>query len=347
MSSSVSISLYSRNHPSSPFLTYHQPPSIFYPASYTAQPSTITTTRLPTVLTIHGGGFILGDPTHNETWNRTLTTTHPFLTIALDYRKAPLHPFPTPTHDLAALIHAVLTDHTLPIDPARVALVGFSAGANLALSVSQLPSLQGRIRAVIPCYPVVDYTTSNAAKAHARQYKPSLAGYTRSRPLGGDMLTPLMPLFDWGYVRAGQRCDDPLLSPYYADRKKLPRDVFVVACELDMLAAEAWRAACRWAGKRVPEREEKVGRAEVVGEGVLVTKGDEQYAWEEVEEVDESRVRWLLVPDTLHGFDQEEIEQVVPGDGEFAADARVKRVKLMGVMAAWLKESFARVEEER
>ncbi|KAK4142567.1 Alpha/Beta hydrolase protein [Dichotomopilus funicola] len=338
-----------KRYPARPSLSVR----IFYPPSYTPPPhaSHSTTTRLPTILTIHGGGFILGTSTTNETYNRTLSTTHSLLTIALDYRKAPLHPFPTATHDLAFLIHALLSDASLPIDPARVALVGWSAGANLALSVAQLPAMQGRIRAVVPCYPVVDYTVPNTVKALGRQYKPSLPGHYRSRPLGGDMLTSLMPLFDWAYVTPGQRCDDPLLSPYYADREMLPKDVFLVACELDMLAAEAWRMACRWAGRRVPGREEKVGRMEVVGgpgkkgEGVLVGEEDEKYAWEEVKEEDGSRVRWLLVPDTVHGFDQEEIEQVVTGDEEFAADARVKRGKVMGIMAEWLKESFARVEE--
>ncbi|KAL2163953.1 hypothetical protein VTH06DRAFT_3166 [Thermothelomyces fergusii] len=145
-----------------------------------------------------------------------------------------------------------------------------------------------------------------------------------------------MGLFDWASLRPGQRRDDPLVSPgLFGARADLPPAVFLIGCELDVLAYEAWRAACRLAGRRVPGLDEPVGRAEPGGEGELVTAGDERFAWEEAA-ADGSRVRWLLVPDTVHGFDQRNIARLVGGDPALLEDARVKTAKVMDSVAEWL-----------
>ncbi|KAK3290473.1 Alpha/Beta hydrolase protein [Chaetomium fimeti] len=311
---------------------------IFFPPSY--KPSTTTTTsspqppKLPTLLTIHGGGFTVGEPHDNDSWNRAFAQRHNTLVIALDYSKSPSGPFPTAIHDLEALIHCILADRTLPLDPARVAIAGFSAGGNFALAVTQLPSLRGRIRAAVPLYPLVVQAPTAAegeAKAARRRYKPALGGF---RGKAEDFLLPMMRLFNWSYLAAGQRCDDPLLSPWYAPRETLPKDIFFVACELDMLAHETWRMACKLSGRRVPGLGEKVGSQEVVGKGRLITEGDERFAFEETME-DGSRYRWLLVPDTIHGFDQDGIEGLA-GDPVFMEDARIKTAKTIDLIGEWL-----------
>ncbi|KAG7288268.1 hypothetical protein NEMBOFW57_007799 [Staphylotrichum longicolle] len=311
---------------------------IFFPPGYS--PSTSPPgTKLPTLLTIHGGGFTVGQPHDNDGWNRTFSTRHGFLVIALDYRKAPGAPFPTAIYDVEALIGCVLSDATLPVDSARVALAGWSAGGNLALSVSQLPSLQGRIRAAVPLYPLVDYGPADAVKARGRRYKPALGGF-RARPT--DFLLAMTGVFSWAYVKPGQRCDDPLLSPFYADRGQLPRSIFVIACELDLLAPEAWRMACKLAGKRVPGLDEVVGCEETVGKGVLITEGDERFAWEKTTE-DGSRYRWLLVPDTIHGFDQDNINALAR-DPVFLEDARIKTTKEIDLIGRWLLDGPLKVD---
>lgn len=114
--------------------------SIFFPSSYD-QTSPAT---LPALFTIHGGGFCLGHQRDDDEWNRTFADTHSVLVISLNYSKAPTYPFPTAPHDIEALVLAALEDASLPIDrsahaPAsRTAILGFSAGGNLALSVSRM-----------------------------------------------------------------------------------------------------------------------------------------------------------------------------------------------------------------
>jgi acetyl esterase/lipase len=98
---------------------------------------------LPTLFTIHGGGFCIGHQRDDDEWNRAFANTQSVLVISLNYSKAPAHPFPTGLHDLEALLLAALADTSLPIDrttdgpTSRTAILGFSAGANLALSVSR------------------------------------------------------------------------------------------------------------------------------------------------------------------------------------------------------------------
>jgi hypothetical protein len=66
--------------------------------------------------------------------------------------------------------------------------------------------------------------------------------------------------------------------------------------------------------------------------GEMVLDGDERYAWED----EASGVRWLLVPDTVHGFDHK-IESVVK-DEVLMEDARIKTEKTMQIIGEWLLE---------
>lgn len=280
---------------------------------------------------MHGGGFVVGTPHDNDTWNRIFARTQGFLVIALNYSKAPASPFPGAVHELGALIPLVLADASLPVDTARVALGGFSAGGNLALTAAQLPGVRERIAAAVPLYPVVDFVAPEGAKARARRYKPALGGF---RARARDLLVPMMPIFNWSYLPPGLRRDDPLLSPFYADPDRLPPNIFAVACELDMLAPEVLRMMCKLAGRRVPGLEEVIGQEGTVGKGELITEGDDRFSWEEKMR-DGRRYKWLLVPDTIHGFDNDTIEDLAR-DPVLMEDARIKRDKVIQLIGEWL-----------
>lgn len=53
-----------------------------------------------------------------------------------------------------------------------------------------------------------------------------------------DILTGSIPLFRWGYLHTGQDLRDPLLSPGFADQGCLPKWIFAISAEYDMLSAE-------------------------------------------------------------------------------------------------------------
>ncbi|KAK9317384.1 Alpha/Beta hydrolase protein [Lipomyces starkeyi] len=193
---------------------------------------------LPLYLDIHGGGFALCDPQVDDEFCVSWANRTGMLVVSLDYRKAPLYPFPTATYDIAALVNAVLDDETLPIDKSRVAIGGFSAGANLALSASQLPGLKGNIKAAIAYYPIVDFSHPPNEKLAARPYK---AGPR-------DSLEDSSWWLDWGYVSVGQNRRDTLLSPCYARKEDLPPYIYMIGAQWDMLRLESQIMMHRLAG---------------------------------------------------------------------------------------------------
>ncbi|RAL11785.1 alpha/beta hydrolase fold protein [Aspergillus homomorphus CBS 101889] len=208
---------------------------IFYPPTYNPR----SPTQLPTYFNIHGGGFALCTAAVDDAFCRAWSTRTGMLVISLDYRKIPLHAFPTATHDVAAQIHDLLAHRDdLPIDRARLAIGGFSAGGNLALSVAQLPALKRRFRAAVIYYPIVDFSHPPTHKMATRPY----ADYRV------DHLGSAGWWLDWGYVCPGQDRRDPLLSPWYAHPDDLPPCVYMVAAEYDMLRLEAQEMIHRLAG---------------------------------------------------------------------------------------------------
>ncbi|EPE03915.1 alpha beta hydrolase fold protein [Ophiostoma piceae UAMH 11346] len=271
----------------------------FYPPSYdkAAGPEK---QKLPTLLTIHGGGFVIGNPEDTNTWNHEFVRQkHETFVVSLNYRKAPRHPFPTAIHDLEALTLAILGDKSLPIDLDQVAIGGWSAGGNLAMAVSSLPSMQGRFRALVPVYPVTDFSIRTPEKILTRHYKPDIKGF---RGRLRDFLSPVVPTFNWAYLPKNATPADvasPLLSTTHIPKESLPLYVFNISCELDMLSHEAWVMMSKLAGRPVPA-EPKSGSSEAHAPGALILD-DERFAFEE--RTENSSYKWLLVPDALHGFD--------------------------------------------
>ena len=214
---------------------------IFYPHDYRAGEE-----LLPVYFNIHGGGFALCDASVDDEFCSSWASRTGMLVISLDYRKVPLHPFPTATYDVAAQVEAVLGDNLLPIDQSRVVVGGFSAGGNLALSVAQLSPLKELVQAAVIYYPIVDF-------GHPPNEKLASRPYTNGPK---DNLEAASWWLDWGYVRVGQNRRDPLLSPEYARKEDLPRWIYVVGAQWDMLRLESQVMIHRLAGLEGREDQE-------------------------------------------------------------------------------------------
>ena len=88
---------------------------------------------LPVVMMIHGGGWTEGDRRDLAPLNRYLASRG-YVVAAISYRLAPEWQFPAPQEDLASAIAYVKSlELTHGVDPTRIALVGRSAGAHIAL----------------------------------------------------------------------------------------------------------------------------------------------------------------------------------------------------------------------
>jgi len=220
--------------------------------------------KLPLYIDIHGGGFALCDPQTDDEFCHYFANTFGYCVVSINYRKAPLYPFPEAVHDAAEIARAVLVDEDLPVDLSRTAMGGFSAGGNLTLAIAQMDGVREKVKALVPIYPVVDFSGK-----YKGEYKPNKQG----KP---DMLESTSALFNWGYISAQQDRTDPLVSPAFASREMLPQKIYFVGAEDDYLCHEANVMAKKLAGFEKLEASNE--------------------AWSRKD------IRWETVPDQQHGF---------------------------------------------
>ena len=91
-----------------------------------------TSASLPTIVSIHGGGYVYGT---KEVYRRYCMdlASRGFAVVNFNYRLAPQWKFPTPLVDTNAVMEWVCRNaQTYHLDPRRLFLVGDSAGAQIA-----------------------------------------------------------------------------------------------------------------------------------------------------------------------------------------------------------------------
>lgn len=93
--------------------------------------------KLPAVLWIHGGGYVLGHPDFDDGLCERFVQEVDCVVVSVDYRLAPEHPFPAAIDDCyATLLWLSNTSNPLNIDVKRIAVAGSSARGGLAAAVS-------------------------------------------------------------------------------------------------------------------------------------------------------------------------------------------------------------------
>jgi acetyl esterase/lipase len=109
----------------------------------------------PTIVVIYGGAWRGGSPSHDEFFSRYMAAQG-YTVLAIDYRHAPHYQFPAQVEDVrTALTYIQQHRHELEVDIERVALLGRSAGAHLAMLAAYQPAIFP-IRAVVDYYGPVD-----------------------------------------------------------------------------------------------------------------------------------------------------------------------------------------------
>lgn len=103
---------------------------------------------LPAVIMIHGGGWVGGDKRDLPELNEYLASRG-YVVAAVAYRLAPQWTFPAAQDDVAAAVRYVKDlEHTHGLDPQRIALVGRSAGGQIALLAAYTaedPAIRGAV----------------------------------------------------------------------------------------------------------------------------------------------------------------------------------------------------------
>jgi len=128
--------------------------------------SLVGTKGSPMLVFMHGGGFLYGDLDTHDATCRLLAERAEVRVLALDYRRAPEHPFPAAVDDCWTA-YRWLAEHAgqLGADPDRLGVGGDSAGGCLAAVVALRAAAAG-----VPCrhqllvYPVTDMTHPTASR---------------------------------------------------------------------------------------------------------------------------------------------------------------------------------------
>jgi acetyl esterase len=172
----------------------------------------------------HGSGWVVLNIEVCDTTMRSLANSTGCVIVAVNYQKAPEHPFPIPFDDCwAALEWTVENADAFDVDAARIGLVGDSAGGTLAAAMclhardrgGPAIAFQGLI------YPVTDYGWDTAS------YHENAEGYLLQRES--------MHWFWDHYIPDPSVAGDPRVSPLRAaDHSNLP-PAFVATAEFDPL----------------------------------------------------------------------------------------------------------------
>jgi acetyl esterase len=193
---------------------------------------------LPVVVYFHGGGWVFGSVRRNDALGRDLAIRTGAVVVSVDYRLAPEHPFPAAADDAWTVLRDIFARPAFYQSNGSIALVGDSAGGNLAaVAAWQARDAGLRLAHQVLIYPVLD----------ARRDTPSYTEFAKGFGLDAEEMA-------W-FVRqyaAGADLADPRLSPLRLPSLAglAPATVLTAGC--DVLRDEGERYGERLAEAGVP-----------------------------------------------------------------------------------------------
>ena len=195
----------------------------------------------PVVVYFHGGGWSMGNHTSDDPLCRDLCRRSGALVMSVDHRHAPEARFPAATDDGLAAVRWV-ADHAAELGgiPGKLAVAGWSSGANVAAVVCQRardadgPEISGQLLLAPP----TDCDMTRAA------YVENVDGYF-----------PTASFLKWSWDHYAEPGDRPKASPLRAPNLSNLPPAFVVTCEFDPLRDEGIAYAKAMAAAGVPVRQ--------------------------------------------------------------------------------------------
>lgn len=173
----------------------------------------------PVALYVHGGGWAMHDLETHDVFCRHLAHTTGWALLAVDYRRAPEHPYPAPLDDVetaARWLRAHAREHRVDADV--LPGVGDSSGANLVTGLSV--RTPGLLDAQVLMYPPTDRTAV-------------LDPERSTAALDADIMA-----WFWDAYAADADRDHPEISPALATDLSAQPSTLLITCEHDVLAAQ-------------------------------------------------------------------------------------------------------------
>ncbi|MFI9269843.1 alpha/beta hydrolase [Kitasatospora sp. NPDC052896] len=196
---------------------------------------------LPVILYLHGGGWIAGSATSHDRLLRELAAGTGSAVVFVEYDRAPEAPYPAALQQARSVARWV-TRHgaAADLDGARMAVVGDSAGGNLAAALTLLAKEHGEFSFVqqVLFYPPL------SADCDTPSYRQFARGYFQS----ADYLRWLWQQ----YVPDPALRDEPTAAPLRAEPHQLAGlpPALIITAEADVLRdeGEAYAAKLRAVG---------------------------------------------------------------------------------------------------
>lgn len=184
------------------------------------------------ILHLHGGGMVVGTTTATLASKPALALAQDCVIVSVEYRLAPETPFPGPQEDnYAALLWLVDNAASLAVDPARIVVMGESAGGGLAAALALMvrdrggPALAGQVLV----YPMLDWRTGGPDDRWA------------NRHTGEFIWTRAKNRFGWESLRGDYAADDDRkgwFSPSLADDLSGLAPAYITTGALDLFLDE-------------------------------------------------------------------------------------------------------------
>lgn len=217
----------------------------------------------PVALYVHGGGWMFHDLETHDEFCRYIADVTGWALLAVDFRKAPEHPYPAPLDDVQAAARWLRrhgADHD--VDPTWLPGIGDSSGANLLAGLT--------------------VRDPHALDLQVLLYPPTDAAWPLDPAADNAALTAAEMVWFWDRYAPGELRDSPDVSVLRApDLSRVPPTLLVTA-EHDVLAPQgrAYAAALADAG------------VEVVG---FQTLGQVHSFWRQPQAMDASRALVVMV----------------------------------------------------
>lgn len=182
-------------------------------------------------MVIHGGGWSGGSKTDHAALIQSLASNG-FVAVSVDYRLAPQHVFPAQIEDVKCAVRFIREQGgALNIDNNRIAAIGYSAGAHLAMLLGSTdakdglegmggnPTQSSKVNAVVSYFGPVDLSIPASSPESVGWLKDFVGASFEGKPEAYKRASPL------SYVSKGdapmllyQGTSDPLVSMLHATR---------------------------------------------------------------------------------------------------------------------------------